>query len=287
MSNLVTLKSEFLTVDISTRGAEIQSIRTSDEKEYLWQGDPGFWNDRAPILFPICGGLVDGAYTLGGKKYELAKHGFASSKEFSVLKADGTSAELILGDSEDTYASYPFHFEFKVRFTLVGKTLKIDFTATNNSHSTMYYSCGAHEGFCLPSGIDGAKLIFEKCESLRDYRVEGRLLSTQYDKIGDDSDTLVLDRKYFEVDAIILREILSRSLILCDSCGERKVRIDFPDFDHLLIWQAYGAPFVCIEPWSGLPDIYGSTDRAIENKESITALAPGGTRTYTHCITVL
>ena len=287
MANIITIKNDFLTVDISTKGAELQSIRTSDRTEYLWQGDPAFWSKRSPILFPICGGLVDDTYTLDSKTYTLGKHGFARGKEFSVISVSDTCAELGIKDDEDTYSSFPFRFEFKIRFSLLQKSLKVDFITTNNSDSTMYYSCGSHEGFNLPSGIDGAKIIFEKSEILKDYTVEGGILGRTYEVIGDGSDTLILDRKYFEIDAIILKDLESRSLTLCDKNGERRIKVDFPDFEHILIWQACGAPFACIEPWTGLPDLYGSTDRAIENKPSITSLEAGKTNIHTHTITIL
>ncbi|MBP3370874.1 MAG: aldose 1-epimerase family protein [Clostridia bacterium] len=287
MSKIITIKNEFLTVAISTAGAEIQSIRSNDGTEYIWQGDPKFWNKHAPILFPICGGLVDDTYTLDGKAYTLEKHGFARNKEFIEVCSGESYAELMITDGEDTYGSYPFNFEFRASFKLDKKTLWVDFTVVNLSQKTMYYSCGSHEGYNLPSGIDGAKLIFECPEILKDYEVEGGILGSRYSVIGDGSDTLVLDRKYFEIDAIILKELSSRSLTLCDIGGERKIRVDFPDFDRLLIWQACGAPFVCIEPWTGLPDPYGSTDRAIKNKLSISSLDAGTTRTHTHGITIL
>ena len=110
-------------------------------------------------------------------------------------------------------------------------------------------------------------------------------MSPRYEEIGDGSDTLVLERKYFEIDAIILRELNSRSLTVCDKNGDIRVKVDFPDFDHLLIWQACGAPFVCIEPWTSLPDTYGSAERAIEKKESMTLLEVGMSHTDRHNIT--
>ena len=283
--SIITIKNQFLTVDISTTGAEIQSARDTDGKEYIWQGDPAFWNKHAPILFPICGGLNEGYYTLGGKRYDLEKHGFTRTAEFSVSAQSDEQVEFILTDTQKTYASYPFHFEFKVRYTLERNTLRVEFITKNLSETAMYFACGSHEGYNLPSGIDGAKIIFEKPEQLKSYRVEGGLMSTKYDEIGNGSDTLVLDRKYFEIDAIILRELNSRTLTVCDKNGEISVKVEFPDFDHLLIWQACGAPFVCIEPWTSLPDTYGSDNRAIENKESMTLLAAGETHTDRHNVT--
>lgn len=55
----------------------------------------------------------------------------------------------------------------------------------------------------------------------------------------------------------------------------------------MLIWQVCGADYVCIEPWSGLPDIYGGKSFAIEEKESITSLSAGESLTYRHKITIL
>lgn len=285
MSRIITLKNEFITASISTLGAELQSVRDADGKEYIWQGDPAYWNKHAPILFPICGALNEGYYTLGNKRYDLQKHGFSRTSEFELAFSDGESAELLLTDSPQTLASFPFNFEFRVRYALDKNSLRVAFITKNLSHEDMYFACGSHEGYNLPSGIDGAEIIFEKPEKLKNYRVEGGVMSEIYDEIGDGSDTLVLDKKHFEIDAIILRELNSRSLTLADKNAQRKIRVDFPDFDHLLIWQACGAPFVCIEPWTGLPDTYGSPERAIEKKESMTVLGAGMTHTDRHDIT--
>ena len=48
-----TLKNQFLEVSVASLGAELQSIKDSNGKEYLWDGNPEFWGRRSPILFPI------------------------------------------------------------------------------------------------------------------------------------------------------------------------------------------------------------------------------------------
>ena len=287
MSQLITIKNEFLSATISTVGAELQSVRSAEGKEYIWQGDPAFWKGHAPILFPVCGGLNEGYYTLGGKRYDLTKHGFSRTAEFEISEQGEDHVEFLLRDSEETYKSYPFHFEFRACYKLERNTLKVEFITKNLSERDMYFACGSHEGYNLPSGIDGAKIIFEKPETLKNYLVEGGVMSPKYEIIGDGSDTLVLERKYFEIDAIILRELNSRSLTVCDALDGRRIKVDFPDFDHILIWQVCGADYVCIEPWSGLPDIYGGKSFAIEEKESITSLSAGESLTYRHKITIL
>ena len=283
--SIVTIKNEFLEVSISSVGAEIQSIRSNCGKEYIWQGDPAYWNKHAPVLFPICGGLNDGYYTLDGKRYDLTKHGFTRTAEFAIAAQTAESVEFLLCDNEETYKSYPFHFEFRVYYKLERNTLKVEFITKNLSEREMYFACGSHEGYNLPGGIDGAKIVFEKPETLKNYLVEGGVMSPKYEIIGDGSDTLVLERKYFEIDAIILRELNSRSLTVCDALDGRRIKVDFPDFDHILIWQACGAPFVCIEPWTSLPDTFGSDNRAIEKKESMTILGAGESHIDRHDIT--
>ena len=66
--SLISIQNEYLCVEISTKGAELQSIRDTAGTERLWQGDPAFWTGRAPVLFPICGGLREDAYYLDGQR---------------------------------------------------------------------------------------------------------------------------------------------------------------------------------------------------------------------------
>ena len=53
MSERLTLTSEHLRVAVSSKGAELHSVLDKDHREWLWQGDPGSWSRRAPVLFPV------------------------------------------------------------------------------------------------------------------------------------------------------------------------------------------------------------------------------------------
>ena len=76
-----TISNGILRVEIAEKGAELQSIQTADGHEYLWQGNPEYWEDRAVNLFPTVGRLMDNHYTCEGKDYELKCHGFAQSSQ--------------------------------------------------------------------------------------------------------------------------------------------------------------------------------------------------------------
>ena len=74
---MVELKNEQLTIVISEVGAELQSIKDVNGKEYLWQADPNYWPRHSPILFPIVCSVNNDTYRVEGKEYHLPRHGFA------------------------------------------------------------------------------------------------------------------------------------------------------------------------------------------------------------------
>ena len=61
--------------------------------------------------------------------------------------------------------------------------------------------------------------------------------------------------------------------------------MDYTGAPHLGIWQKPGAPYVCIEPWCGLPDLDSHNGR-IEEKYAINALEAGGIFNWTNTITI-
>ena len=68
------LKNNFLTVTLSDKGAEIQSVKdVNSGREYMWQADPEIWGRHAPILFPVVGRLKDDQYTYDGKTYHMGQ----------------------------------------------------------------------------------------------------------------------------------------------------------------------------------------------------------------------
>ena len=54
---LYEISNERLTVSIDSVGAELFAITDRRGTQYLWQGNPAWWNDRAPVLFPYVGRL--------------------------------------------------------------------------------------------------------------------------------------------------------------------------------------------------------------------------------------
>ena len=106
--NNIFLKNNNLTVEISTLGAEIQSLKKG-EKEYIGEGNPDIWDGHSPILFPICGKLADNKFIIDGKEFSLNMHGFAKKSVFEIEKYTDTEVIFLLKESSDTLKHYPFH----------------------------------------------------------------------------------------------------------------------------------------------------------------------------------
>lgn len=92
MDKTIEIRNDFLTVEISALGAEIVRIKDKDGNDRQWNGDPSVWSGRAPIMFPICGGLKNDTLKFGEKEYQLKKHGFAKLMSFECEKAEKDSA---------------------------------------------------------------------------------------------------------------------------------------------------------------------------------------------------
>jgi len=282
----VTIQNAFLSVAVDRTGAELASIRDRAGHEYLWQGDARFWVSRAPILFPIVGGLKEDCYTLDGQSYTLPKHGFARTMEFAVAEKTESSVVLTLEATDETRASFPRAFLLQVGFTLEGRSLAVRYTIDNLSEQTMYASIGAHEGYSCPEGIEAYDLLFEQEETLATCELDGNLLNGDTTPVLTNGSVLPLETRYFAIDALVFASIRSQSVTLARRSGGRSIRVDFPGFPSLGIWTKPGAPYLCIEPWCGLPDETCSSGD-IASKRGILAIPGLRSLTRDHTISIL
>ncbi len=282
---MVVLKNEKMTVAIQELGAEMQSVTAANGAEYLWHGDPAWWSGRAPVLFPVCGRLPGGKYRLNGKEYELEIHGFARKMEFAVESASDTEAVFFIRDTEETRAMYPFAFEFRVKYALQDETIAITYTINNTDDKTLYASVGSHEAYACPEGLSAYDAAFEKEEPMNSYIVDG---GVQHETFAVDAPGGVIQLKdeYFVPDALIFRDLESKTVELRNRETGRGVRVWYPDAESLLIWTKPGAPYVCIEPWCGFPTWFDFKGEFPE-KLGLRHIEAGGSYVATHTITLL
>ena len=263
-----TIENEALRVEIADRGAEIMSIVGKKTGfEYLWQGDATYWASRATVLFPICGRLTDGKYTYEGKEYEMVLHGFSKLQTHRVIeqKADAITFELCA--TEETRAIYPFEFIFRVTYTLDGATVRTTMAVENAGKGDLPFSVGGHPGFNVP---------FIEGECFEDYYMEFKCVKPTEKLIFSptcyytgknepfalrEGRFLDLEHSLFDNDAIFL-EGMCNTVSLKSKKNDRAVTVHFEDMTHLGFWHKpkTEAPYVCIEPWHGVPAYDGKVD---------------------------
>jgi len=276
---MITLINNELAIYINEKGAELQSIRYNDI-EYLWQADKKFWGKHAPVLFPIVGELKNGNYIFKDKKYKLPRHGFARDKMFEAEQTDSTCATFTLQNDEETFAVYPFEFILRVEYSIKENELSCSYHVQNINADVMYFSVGGHPAFNIPLNKNlfytDYVLAFDNDDVLKRYLLENGLINGETELIQLNNKTLQLKPELFYKDAIVLKYINSNQVTLKtgkDSCG---LKFKFDGFPYFGIWAAKDAPFVCLEPWSGIADSINHNNQLI-NKEGINQLAAGET----------
>ncbi len=282
---MITLQNDKVTVKINELGAELKAMQYGG-KDYIWRGDAEIWSFSAPLLFPICGGLKDDKYTFEGKEYTLPKHGYARTTIFEVESADDTKAVFLHKSSAETKAVYPFDYELRVIYTLDGTALKIEYKVDNLGNGNMYFSIGSHEGYYTPEGIEQYDVIFDRDETLNAYQLYGNLVTDQTQPILKDSRVLPLYDKYFIIDALVFRDVKSRSCVLRNRTNGKAIKLDYGFADYFLLWHKHNSPYICLEPWAGIGDVLGS-DYDITRKEGIMSIDPGKTYLGEHTITII
>ena len=277
------IENSSLHIVISGKGAEIQSVKNADGTEYIWEGDPAFWEDRAINLFPIIGRLHKQGYTVYGERYGMGLHGFLQDIETEVIEKGEDGITFRLQDSESTMSVYPFPFVLDIKYKLEGNKLNITFMVENTGERDMYFGIGGHPGFALPFEKDLAFedyfLEFEEGrEPYRLWMAESELMSGVEEAFAlRDGRYLDLKHSLFDKDAIILRD-MGHSVKLKARSGERSVSVEFPDMRYLGLWHANEteAPFICIEPWTSYQATEGETD-AFDERKDMLSLPPGET----------
>lgn len=268
--SIISLSNPEISIQIKTLGAELCSLKSNSNKEYIWEGNPEFWGKHSPVLFPIVGSLKDSFFVHNEKEYHLSRHGFARDMEFTLVEQKENSATFSLASTHETLKNYPFEFELQIKYFLVKTTLEIHYSVINKSYNRIPFSIGAHPAFALSGNFENYSLAFEKKEALDYNLLENGLITDQTEMLQTTENRLPLTYKLFEKDALVFKKLESNSLTIFEK-ENSVLKVNFEDFPHLGIWTKVGAPFLCIEPWFGYSDTILSNGNLFE-KEGIIVL---------------
>lgn len=288
---LISLKNEFLSLTVDTLGAQMMSLKAGDT-EYLWQGDPAYWPDRAPTLFPFIGRLWDNRYCYRGKTYQMVIHGFSAGAEFAPTEHGNDYVVLTQKSNIATLVLYPFDFILNITYRLVKNKVEITYSVQNTGEQIMHFGIGGHPGFRVPLKDD---------ERFEDYYLEFSV-PCKPDRVGftpavylsgidtpyplEENRRIRLRHDLFDEDAIVLKH-MCREVTLKSETGKHFVSVSYPQMNYLGIWHwpKTDAPYVCIEPWTSLPARQDVVEE-FSCKSDLIHLLPGKTYENTWTITI-
>ncbi len=279
-----TIKNARLSLTVSDMGGEAISV-VCDGKERLWQNPTGEWSGHAPLLFPVCGHV---GMTVNGVSYPIKSHGFAKKSTFALTAYGEDFLTFSLAANEDTKRVYPFEFIFSVTYRIVENTLSIEYAVENPSEQPLYFACGGHETFALDKDVDGYAIEFEKEEKLIHYYHNNEGCLTGKTREYGNGQPFPLPIDFLQNgETLIFKNVCSRKVKLIDTEGNALADITFEGFGNLLLWRADEAKYICIEPWTNLPDKADIPDIEFSQKEGVIEVEGKSSKKLVRTITYL
>lgn len=289
MADVTNIKNGIIEASVDALGAQLMSLKR-DGVEYLWQGDPAWWPRRAPVLFPIVGNIRGDRADSAQGEVRLGRHGLARNYVHEVVGSGEDFVTYSLESSDETRAKFPFDFRLSMTYRLGDGGLEQRFAVTNTGDVTLPYVVGGHPAFNVPvagnpeEDFSDYELRFSRPWSVTSPTIEDGIWNM--DKrftLLEDSDTLRLSHRLFDVDTLMFEDVPDRTVRLVGPAGHG-VELDFDGFDYLGVWSAAnGAPFVAIEPWRGCATC-SDEDDTFEHKRGMDFLEPGESSEYSFTI---
>lgn len=113
----IELENNDLKSMVRSKGAELLLLQEiKDGNDYLWNGDPSWWEFCSPILFPIVGKVKNGKYKFYGNVYELPQYGLGRISEFELANKTTDTVSFKLRYSDETLKVYTYKFELTVSY---------------------------------------------------------------------------------------------------------------------------------------------------------------------------
>lgn len=288
------LKSGNTVGKATTRGGELVSF-VKDGTEYVWYGIPEHWSGQAPCLFPIVCRAKDDKITVDGKDYPMKKHGLVRKIEYTPVEVTPSSVTFRYTENEETLKSYPYKFNLDITHTVTEDGFTTEYKVTNTNDCDMSFCIGGHPGFNCPmhdgESFEDYSLVFDNaegsvarnCEEVGGYMDETMPL---LDYIKDNK----FDLKYesFDLDAVVVENLPVKKVNLVNRNTGHGIRFEFDTFDAIGFWTPIkmSSPFICLEPWNGLPGDVKETS-VLKDKKYAKTIAPGESYTTAYKVTVI
>ena len=219
-----------------------------------------------PICFPIAGRLGAESVVFEGCTIRLPQHGFARNLSWDVVE-EGDRLTIALESSDATRAGFPFEFELRVTYRIVGASVSIESQITNKDRVAMPAQIGFHPYFWVPAAAKAGAAIEAAATAAFDNKTGVRVAYSAPALGGEEVDLHLLDVRG---GGVRLR-----------APGRPTLRVDYGGFPIVVIWTLPNREFVCVEPWSApagaLANMPGAPAGALANMtgEWGLSIAPG------------
>lgn len=267
----------------NTLGGELTGYKGPDGNEFIWQGDAASWSGRNPCLFPTVGATKGRKACFNGEEYPLKKHGFARKQTWEVVSQTENSVTFLLKETAETKTMYPYAFNLFCTNTISEKGFSITYTVRNTDTRPLWFGLGGHTGYVCPQPgkeFPDYEIAFKKTEAGPLYYTDltdcdGVIHYNDRQPQWEGVQTLPLSYDIFNRDVLVFASLASPSLELREKGTKKGLSIRFSGYNALGLWTAPGknAAFLCVEPWTCLPDFEDATD--FENKPLALRLEPG------------
>ena len=254
-------------VSIDQNGAEITSIQNKlkDNYEYIWNDQSGkFWHRHSPILFPATGRSNDDRYKLEGKIYPMMQHGFVRDCVWQEVEHSSHHVTFRLSEDKKYFENYPFRFTIAVTYTVNEQGLFVETKVTNNDEKKMPFALGFHPAFNIVQDSDGIiddyELILSPVNKPLTRFSPGKVpfISGKIEALNvARGNKIKLTHDLLDLGFILVANEEIKRAELRSANSNRSIIIDLGNFPYLNIWsqEQKKAPFICVEPFAGLPDI--------------------------------
>ncbi|MCI2172242.1 aldose 1-epimerase family protein [Schleiferilactobacillus perolens] len=266
---MITIENDQFKAEINELGAELTHlISKKDNFDYIWNDVPEvkFWKRHAPILFPAIGRSNGDSYEVNGTIYPMTQHGFARDRDFTVTTQSTSQVVFTQEANTETRAVYPFDYVLEVTYTLQSDGLYVAAVVTNNGADEMPFALGFHPAFNVTQNADG---------SFADYSLTLKGVKGPVEQFGigpvpyrdgtkkpltqAKGDVIPLTHEFLDDGLVIIANSDIEEATLSSSSQPHAVTLDVHEFPYLTIWspEHEKAPFICVEPFAGLPDQAG------------------------------
>jgi galactose mutarotase-like enzyme len=269
------------------RGADVSSLimpRDGRPVEWLYRRE-NFWTTivdagGSPFLFPVCGrhrlpGKPD-TYTWQEREYTMPLHGFGMYRPWMVMLTTDDHVSVTLASDDETRTMYPFEFSVTLHYRVYAGVFTCRQQVTNHGITPMPYVSGFHPYFNMNEAELATCSITGSFDAIGTYNSDFTDIAS-WEPAGSSIPVVPAARSNHAIrlgstDAVVLR-IAGKPIAKLQVAGSES---DTP-FGYIQFYRSRSDPFICVEPWMGLPNALNRRDGAIW-------LSPGATRTATFSI---